>query len=761
MAEVIDAEVVYEEPRNTPATTGDGGGKPPATTTNNTPAAPRGGQLVPADKTAPVREAVTRPVTIPDVHGKDWVNVDKAGLKDWGKRGLSFAKSQLTPAKLVTRWVPGVGTALLIGDVLDAVRGQVPILHHQPEAGRTQFLPVARNGHVDSPHGDTANSVDSMDQHLVDQNQALFGFEPSSVCSYCEQECGGGCSTLAEGPHDFDDEAAVIPLQNWTDTLSSIYNQLSAYEGEMWADRLLVKYGNGGTAELPTLIERSEDVSEALKEAVRASENMGKEAFKAFRAAIRAGREEMQARVDDENSMWGWMGDAFTHRRGDNALSNLQEATAKVHEAEKLNDEAVAKLNAALDAWTTKPAEGSGDDTKANPVDIPTKTPHPAFKEPVGNDPLPDPGEPKPGDKLSPSPGTPPTPADKDDKDDDRSILDEIKDKIGDTGTQNPFGGSTPSMGDSGSPFGSSTPSSMGGGGSPFDTAGASPLSGAEDPFAKDEKPEPLDEGDDPFEEDEDPEALEDEESPFEDAEGDGEEGGTTEGEELPGEVEPEPEDGEAPVTDAGIPTEQAAVDPNSEEARTVTLPDGRQIVFPDAKTAEMVKQLMAADPSAPTSIYMAADSAGFNLPPMGQDIGQMVPPSTLREGDLIMGDAGNGVYIGNGEVLMEDQSIKPLGEVSSFNGEHQGLFRLDNPEGHGFEPSPAADAPAQQVSSDGSTSPLGGDTSTVAADSTSVEGTPGVPDESTVDAADTADTAVFGGETSETTGMDPNAAAF
>src|SRR5690606_4112801 len=94
------------------------------------------------------------------------------------------------------------------------------------------------------------------------------------------------------------------------------------------------------------------------------------------------------------------------------------------------------------------------------------------------------------------------------------------------------------------------------------------------------------------------------------------------------------PVDGEeAPVTAEATMAPAAAVtpDPNSPEARTVTLPDGRQIEFPDARTAEMVRGLLAADPSAPTSIDKAAADAGFKVNPMGQDIGQMVPPSELK----------------------------------------------------------------------------------------------------------------------------------
>lgn len=689
--------------------------------------------------------------------------------KNVGTKAMTFAKGQLTPRKLVTRWIPGVGTTLLVADLLDAARAQVDILHHDPEPGRTQFLPVARNGHIDNPHGDDANSVDSMDKHLVEQNKELFNFDPATVYSYCDQKCPNGCPGVHAGPWEFDQEAAVIPVDNWADVLSSVYSEVSAYAGEMWADRLLEKYGHGGVAELPQLIEKTDAVSEALKAAVVASEEMAKHSFTAFREAIRAGRDEMQARVDDENSAWGWVGDMLTHRRGDDALGRLMEATQKVHEAEASNDAAVENLKAALEAWTTR-AVGTEDTTTA-----PTITPPSTSDKPLFENPDEDPFEPVETEApLTPGAGgigDTADPAEPLENEDDPFFKD-LEDKLGDAlggDSGNPFGSGSPFGGGS-DPFGGAA-SPLGGGTSPFESADSplDALSNAEDPFAKDDEDDVLDEGEGGIEEESDDDTLDEGEGGFEDEDLDDIVEKTDDAAGAPAEGEDTPAEGEeAPVTAEASVAPAAAVntDPNSPEARTVTLPDGRQVEFPDAKTAEMVRALVAADPSAPTSIYTAADSAGFPVPPMGQPIGDMVPPSSIRPGDLVMGAAGNGVFIGNGEVLMENQEVKPLADVTQFTEPNQGVYRLDNPDAPaGTDPSTAA---AQPVSADGTEAPVTGDTSPVGGGSqpdgmSTTTGTPGQPD--TVPAGETvtpdADQGGGLGDTIEEESLDPNAAAF
>lgn len=151
---------------------------------------------------------------------------------------------------------------------------------------------------------------------------------------------------------------------------------------------------------------------------------------------------------------------------------------------------------------------------------------------------------------------------------------------------------------------------------------------------------------------------------------------------------------GEPPVHSGDAPAE-----PTDEQKRTVQLPDGRQVTFPSEKLADMVRTMVASGTENPTSVYQAADSAGMNLPPMGQDIGQPISPMDVREGDIVKGPEGTGVAIGNGEVFMESGEIKPIEEVAKVESADQGIFRIedgDSPKGNDLSGAPqqVGDAP-------------------------------------------------------------------
>ncbi|MCB1258401.1 MAG: hypothetical protein KDB26_14920, partial [Microthrixaceae bacterium] len=155
--------------------------------------------------------------------------------------------------------------------------------------------------------------------------------------------------------------------------------------------------------------------------------------------------------------------------------------------------------------------------------------------------------------------------------------------------------------------------------------------------------------------------------------------------------------DGEV-VTDAAAPVQdgEAPAEPTDEQKRTVELPDGRQVTFPNEKLADMVRTMAASNPENPTSLYDAADKAGFTLPPMGTDIGTPVPPMDVQPGDIVKGTEGTGVAIGNGEVLMESGEVKPIEEVSTVDNAGHGIFRLETA-AEAPAPAPAA-APEQPV---------------------------------------------------------------
>jgi hypothetical protein len=147
------------------------------------------------------------------------------------------------------------------------------------------------------------------------------------------------------------------------------------------------------------------------------------------------------------------------------------------------------------------------------------------------------------------------------------------------------------------------------------------------------------------------------------------------------------PDDGGVAPVDAGVPSAQpAAFDPNSEAARTVDMGEGRMVTFPSAHMADTMRAMVSSDPGNPKSLYMAASESGYTLPPQGEDIGRPVEPSTMRVGDVISADGKYGVYLGDGDVRMEDSaSPQKLADVASrMDGEHQGIFRLTEPDSSG-----------------------------------------------------------------------------
>ncbi|MCB1258592.1 MAG: hypothetical protein KDB26_15885 [Microthrixaceae bacterium] len=153
--------------------------------------------------------------------------------------------------------------------------------------------------------------------------------------------------------------------------------------------------------------------------------------------------------------------------------------------------------------------------------------------------------------------------------------------------------------------------------------------------------------------------------------------------EDSPDKSDDDTSDGEVVTDENGDPEtvdEPAAPEPTDEQKRTVELPDGRQVTFPTEQHAALVREMLASNPENPTTIYQAADQAGFQLPPMGSDIGTPVPPMDVQPGDVVKGSDGNGVAIGNGEVLMESGEIRPVEEVSKVGEGGHGIFRLDAP---------------------------------------------------------------------------------
>ena len=170
---------------------------------------------------------------------------------------------------------------------------------------------------------------------------------------------------------------------------------------------------------------------------------------------------------------------------------------------------------------------------------------------------------------------------------------------------------------------------------------------------------------------------------------------------------------------------------------------------------ADAVKHMLDADPANPKSFYMAASEAGYHLPPMGQDIGEKVPPSLMREGDVISADGKTGVYLGNGDVLMEDQSVQKLSDVANFDGPNQGVFRLEEPSTGG----PGLGGVEQPLGSGANMGDAGAGTVSTPGQVTEQAGAPGVPSDKASPVQDTSAGANPLGTSSNTQGIDPSTA--
>ena len=664
---------------------------------------------------------------------------------------------------------------------LDGVIDPEVLRHKAPEAGRTQYLPVSGDGGIDGSGGDPTG-VDALDKQVDAINGATLDYQPANICSYCATEgCEGDCTAVPGAVPDFTADDAVAPVkavfQGFTDVIAGIGGMLSNYAGEQLVDRLSTVYtGEGSTTfNANAAAGQAQTVHTALVEALAASKKSGDEALAVTHLTVQALRNSLadraEHRVNALTMMWmapmslNPVGLAFSGAsaamtaydmwKGNSAeqasLEQVKNAQPKLEEAAKANDEAIAKLLAALDEWKVTPNMNA---VPAPPKPAPAPTTPPASTEPVSSAPVTGGGG-GPVGYAAPS-------------------SDPLEELFNEPDPEVP-----PSMSDPG--MGSGMPSSPLGGGSPMDSGmGGSPLGGAgSDPFGS----EPLSDALEDTEEPEEEEPLDDLEED-EDEEGDGELFPDDDKDDADGDIDADvdtpddtdgdtddadetPEDGDvAPV--AADPADTAPKDDTA--ARTVDVGGGRQVTFPSVALADAAKAVVeAAEAGNPKSLYLAASENGFNLPPMGQDVGQQVPPALLREGDVVVNKDGMGVFIGNGDVLWESGEIKPLADVATFDGQNQGLFRMEE------TAPPASDGlsgPAQPVG-DGSSAPVAsGEPVTATSQDASVStpgavtdqaGTPGVPTDTKADdlpaTSDTEAGAGFGSTDNGAAGLDPSTA--
>ncbi|SIC63157.1 Uncharacterised protein [Mycobacteroides abscessus subsp. abscessus] len=652
-------------------------------------------------------------------------------------------------SSIIPKVVPGgAGLLSILG-----VGGIDPntLRHQAPQPPRTEYLPVSGVGGIDGDQGD-ADSVDAFDAKVEAINAATVNYQPANVSSFCAGdgcEAGGDCDGTPSGVPEFHGEDALAPIgrafADLQDVMKGAVNALASCAGEPSADRLAAVYSGGGTGtfNINDANGATEAVLVSIAQASEVSHEAATTALGTLRQAVISLRNVQATRAEHHVSALDWalgaplalnpLGaavavastawNAYDVLQGSGAtdagIEAVDNAATTLEAVQASNDAAVANLRAALSDWTITPngavalkvsrvdapapaeAVKVGDTT---PIGEPPTSTEPTLAAPLTSD------EPSLEDKLNDLLGSP---------------IPSAQDAIGGLPSAGmPVGGGMPSMG-------SGMPSDMGSGMS-------SPLS---DALGDEELAEPLDdlsenEGDDELAEPLDDVTEEAEaEEPLTDPTD--EEGLDTDA------VEPETEtdDTEALPEDTGEVAPVAAVEtnPNSAEARTADVGNGRQVEFPSAKLASLADTLArGAEQGLGFTLKQEASELGFQIPPDGQDIGKQVPTSLMQPGDVLVSSAGTGIFIGDGDVMMEDGKIVPVDEAAVFDGQNQGIFRLDegtdttSATAGGQEPSTVATGVAQPVG-DGDVSPLSAPADATAVvstpgEATAQEGTPGVP---------------------------------
>lgn len=536
------------------------------------------------------------------------------------------------------------------------------LLHAAPGAGFV-YLPSTGKADIDAPHGtNAADSVHTLDERIGSINTATVNVEPSKVASYCDHACGGGCTDSIVKSAALQADALTAVFSDLDDRLDAIRSTISTMSGT-WGERLQEKYGAGGDTDLPALTERTDAVRAAIKPMIDSSNAHTTGAHRTLRETVKSSRRYLASAVEQNEhshslgyqltSGIGSLGTAamFAVSPAAGFLSWLMGDRTGDHDgagapsipelgvAGDEHDKTITALDEALAAW--KIGKGDTENGTPNPVNN-ARTVSDVQTLPADT--------PLPGDGIA-SAATDPV-------DDLRKKLDDLMGAPMDQGMPSMPGGGMPGGGMPGGgmptmpqvPFGNDMP---------MPAEAEMPLS---DEVPVDDAEELAD--DEPLEDDADDEPL------------------TAEADEAVEDEGVAPDDGGVAPVDAGVPAAApAAFDPESVEARTVDIGNGRQVEFPTSRAADVARSLIAAGSDNPKSVYAAASEAGYEMPPMGQDVGEMVPPSAMQAGDIIAGaDNRNGIYLGQGDVLMEGGEVKRLSDVANFSGEHQGIFRLTEP---------------------------------------------------------------------------------
>lgn len=124
-------------------------------------------------------------------------------------------------------------------------------------------------------------------------------------------------------------------------------------------------------------------------------------------------------------------------------------------------------------------------------------------------------------------------------------------------------------------------------------------------------------------------------------------------------------------------------------------------VTVPDEDMANVVRHIAEhANGDNPLGLEEAAKAAGYPDAQLGEyvdDLGKAEP------GMAVMGDKGNGIYLGDGDVLMEDGTLKHLTEVLKVRPPEQGFFELELGE---FNPDAVAEDSDADVEGEGDGAP-------------------------------------------------------
>ena len=126
----------------------------------------------------------------------------------------------------------------------------------------------------------------------------------------------------------------------------------------------------------------------------------------------------------------------------------------------------------------------------------------------------------------------------------------------------------------------------------------------------------------------------------------------------------------EGPGVEGDVRAAGASMD---EKMPTSITAQGKVWEFNDPKLAALADKFMHG-----SSLREAAADVGLKAGPEGMDIGLKVSPKDMRPGDVIIGDNGEAVYLGDGMCLTKDGRVVPVGEMAVFTDKNQGIFRLE-----------------------------------------------------------------------------------